>query len=125
MTKFKSNRLLETAKILTTKVGQEIPDFFSYMADFVENTARILRGGISFGDNFACQVKTVTLTSGTAQVVLASQSVTGIIPLRVVSPSSGLDSFAWFYDTGGKLTVKATFTGSPTSALDVLLVLLF
>lgn len=123
--KFSVSRLLETAKYLNTEVGKQVPDFFSYMADFVENTARCLRVGLTFSDNFACDVKTVSLTSGADQVISATKPVVGIIPLRVVSQTAGLDSFAWFYDKGGRLTVRATFTGSPTSALDVLLVLLF
>lgn len=125
MTKFSVSRLLDTAKILATEVGQQIPDFFEYMADFVENTSRILRGGISFADNFACEVRTVSLTSGRIQIVSATRPVTGVIPLRVVSTSSGIESFAWFYDSGSRLTVNMVFTNPPESALDTVLVLLY
>ena len=119
------SRLLETAKYLPTKVGQEIPDFFNYMADFVENTVRCLRGGLTFADNIACDVRTVSLTSGTPQVVNSVKPVVGVILLRVISTAHGLESFGWFYDQGGKLTVKARFTDTPLSPLDVVLVLLF
>ena len=125
MSKWNQSRLLETARILATDVGKQIPDFFEYMADFVENTTRILRGGISFSDNFACDVRTGTLLTGVAQVVNATRTVTGIIPLKVVSITSGIDSFSWYYDSSGRLTVKIDFTGTPTAPLDTLLVLLY
>ncbi len=128
--KFNVSRLLETAKYLPTKVGQEIPDFFNYMADFVENTVRCLRGGLTFADNIACDVRTVSLTHGATQVVNSVKPVVGVIPLRVISTTYGLESFAWYYDQGGRLTVKANFSftapvTAPTSPLDVVLVLLF
>lgn len=125
MAKFTVTRLLETSRILATDVGQAIPDFFNYMAEFVEQTTRSLRSGLTFADNFACDYKTVSLTSGTAQKVTATKTVIGMLPLRVGSTSCGIDSFGWYYDAQGALTVKATFTGSPTTALDVLLVILF
>ena len=149
MAKFTVTRLLETAQILATPVGQAIPGFFDYMADFVQQTAKALRLGLTFADNFACEVKTVSLTNNTAQIISASKVVTGIIPVRVISQSIGLDSFAWYYDDNGRLTVRARFIGEtlpvsyevtdtdavdqmveqyvapPTGAHDVVLVILF
>lgn len=118
-------RLLDSAKYLATEVGQAIPDFFTYMAEFVEQATRSLRNGLTFSDNFDCQVKEVKLTSGVASEVSATKAVTGIIPVRVVSQVHGLESFAWWYSDNGKLTVKAVFTSVPTAPVDVVLVILF
>jgi len=110
---------------MSTTVGQQIPDFFNYMADFVEQSVRSLRGGLTFSDNFACDLKTVTLKHATDQIVSASKVVVGIIPIRVVSQTTGIDSLAWWYNDAGKLTVKAGLTGAPAGTFDVSLVLLF
>jgi len=123
--KFTITRLLDTSKILTSEAGQQLETFISYMAEFVDQTVRTLRSGITFQDNFACEVKTVSLKHDTAQVVQAAKAVVGILPTRVVSQSVGLDSFAWYIDDQGRLTVKAGLTGAPAGSFDVVLVLLF
>ena len=117
-------RLLEAAKYAATQVGQEIPDFFDYMSEFVEQVTRSLRNGLSFGDNFNCEVKTITLKHDTPQIVSATKTVTGIIPIRVVSKDF-IDAFAWYYSEAGELTVRAKFTGPPLGSISVVIVLLF
>lgn len=118
-------RLLETSKLLATKVGQEIPDFFNYMGEFVEQVTRSLRSGLTFTDNFDCAIKTVSLSHEVAQVIESSKVVTGIIPLRVYSQTYLLRDFGWYYDNQGRLTVKAGFSSSPGTALSVQLVVLY
>ena len=118
-------RLLETSKYLATEVGQAIPGFFDYMAEFVEQVTRALRSGLTFYDNFDCEVKQVTLKHDTEQILSATKTVTGIIPLRVISKSVGVQSLAWWYSDSGNLTVKIGFTGSPTESQTVVLVVLF
>ncbi len=118
-------RVLETSKILATEVGQKIPDFFAYMAEFVEQVVRSLRNGLTFQDNFDCVVKTVTLMTGVPQVVSADRKVNGIIPLRIMSQSLMLSDFGWYYDQAGRLTVKAAFDTDPGSSIDVMILLLF
>ncbi len=118
-------RLLDTAKFLATEVGQAIPGFFEYMAEFVEQTTRALRSGLTFADNFDCQVKTVSLKHDTIQVVSATKAVTGIIPVRVVSKTNSIASFGWWYSDNGELTVKMAYTITTTDPLDVVLVILF
>ncbi len=119
-------RLLEATKYLATQFGQEAPDFFSYMSEFVDNCVRALRNGLTFADNFDATIKPLTLTHNTAQVITLATGKTavGILPLRVVSTTTGLDSLAWYYDQQNRLTVKAAFTGAPTDAQQVLLAIL-
>ena len=126
MAKLTTTRLLEVSKVLQTEAGKQLAPMIDYLSRFVADVVQALRGGLTFGDNFACEVKTVSLKHETAQIVSASKTVTGIIPLRVTSTALGLSSFAWYYDEGGRLTVSAGFTGTPgTAAYDVSLVLLF
>lgn len=117
-------RLLDTARYLQTKVGEEIPDFFEFLAEYIEQTTRSLRTGLSFGDNFNCEVKTVSLKHDTETIISASKTATGIIPVRAVTQSM-VDSFGWWYSDAGNLTVRAKFSGSPTGTIDVVLVILF
>lgn len=118
-------RVLETSKILATKVGQEIPDFFNYMAEFVEQVVRALRNGLTFRDNFDCDVKVAKLLHNIPQVISSTRQVTGIIPLRIVSQTATLRDFGWYYDENNRLTVKVGFDADPNSSIDVILLLLF
>lgn len=118
-------RLLETSKLLSTKVGQEIPDFLNYMGEFVEQVIRALRNGLSFADNHDCAIKTVGLRHNVAQVIEVPKTVSGILPTRVVSQTALLRDFGWYYDNQGRLTVKAGFDSDPGSSVDVVLVVLF
>jgi hypothetical protein len=119
-------RLLETSKFLATEVGQAIPGFFDYMAEFVEQVTRSLRGGLTFADNFDAEVKTVSLVHDTEQIISATKTVAGIIPLRVVSKTTSVTAFGWHYNDQNSLVVKASFLGGDlASSKPVVIVLLF
>lgn len=118
-------RLLETSKFLATEVGQAIPSFFDYMAEFVEQVTRSLRRGLTFTDNFDCEVKTVSLAHNAEQVVSATKTVVGVVPLRVISKTSGISSLVWYYSDQGSLVLKASFSDAPTDSKSVVIVLLF
>lgn len=122
MAKFTITRLLDTTRISKTNTGKEIPEFFEYLAQFIEQTVRNLRSGLTFGDNFASEVKTVNIKSGTAQVITASKTVTGIIPVRVQTSLYLLQGFGWYYDRNNRLTIVARLcnpdgTSAPTDDL--------
>lgn len=118
-------RVLETGKILATDVGQKIPDFFQYMGEFVEQLVRATRNGLTFRDNFDCVVKQVTLMHDTAQVIEVPKQVSEIIVSRVVSQTSILTGFGWYYNESNQLTIRAQFDPAPVSSLDVRIVVLF
>ena len=123
--KISSAKLLDSAKLMATKIGREIPDFFTFVTEFTEQTIRALRNGLTFEDIFLCQQKTISLLHGQAQSVQTDQKVIGIIPLRLVSQTYLIRDFGWYYDDQGKLTVKANFDSDPGQALNVVIVLLF
>lgn len=118
-------RILETARALTTDAGQQLSDFITYMAEFVDQTVRALRNGLTFSDNFDCQVRTVSLLHDTAQIVSSTRKVTGIIPTRAVEMNLMIAEFGWWYNDAGNLVVKASFDSDPGKAIDVLIVMLF
>jgi hypothetical protein len=120
-------RLLETSKILATDLGKQVPEFFNYLSEFVEQTIRSLRKGLTFQDNFDCEVKTVRLQHNTPQVIQSEKPATGIIPIRLVSQSHSLLSFSWYFDQQGRLTIKANFDPDPGQGigLDIAIVILF
>lgn len=122
MAKFTITRLLDTARISKTDTGKEIPEFFDYLAQFVEQTVRNLRSGLTFADNFASEVKTVDLKHGIPQVISSFKTVTGIIPIRVQSSQFLLAAFGWYYDRNNRLTIVAQYCnpdGTTALATDV------
>lgn len=118
-------RVLETAKILSTEIGEEIPEFFEYMSEFVDQVVRTLRNGLTFRDNFDCEIKTVAFSNNVEQVISVSKPVSGITYLRALSQTSVIRDFGWYYDDRGRLTVKVGFDNSPTNSIDVTLLILF
>ena len=125
MAKYNLSRLLETTQLLATEAGGQLKDLVSYTAEMAENVARLLRNGLTFNDNFSCAIREVSVKHLTATVIGADKPVVGILPIRVLSTSTGLDSFSWYYDEQGRLTVSAGFTGAPSTARKMTLVLLF
>ena len=125
MAKYNISRLLETTQLLATEAGGQLKSLISYTSEMAENIARLLRNGLTFRDNFACEIREVSAKHAVDTVIGAAKPVVGVLPVRVLSTSTGLDSFAWYYDEKGRLTVKAGFTGSPTAAQKMTLVLLF
>lgn len=124
MAKYNITRLLETTPLLATQAGEQLKGAVNYLSELAENVSRILRNGITFADNVACEIRTVGLKHDTDTVIGAAKPVTGIIPTRVISQRA-LDSFAWFYDAQSRLVVRATFGGAPADSQNVTLVLLF
>lgn len=118
-------RVFETAKILASETGQQLSDMVNYLAEFVDQVVRALRNGLTFSDNFDCQIKTVSLRHDVAQIVSSDRQVTGMIPIRCVRQDLMLAEFGWYYDDNGRLTVKASFDADPGNAVDVQLVMLF
>jgi hypothetical protein len=121
-------KLVEVSKFLATKSGTELREFVEYMGGMSEQVIRALKNGLTFRDNFDAEVLEVELTSGTAQIV-GNKKVTvkpsGVLVQRVISSLYALDSFLWYLDGQNKLTVKATFTGSPTDKVTVSLIVLY
>lgn len=117
MTKLKISRLIEVAKFLTTKSGQELQDFITYVADLAEQVVRALRNGLTFSDNFDAAFRTASLVSGVASTLnVGDRRPVGIIPMQVVSTAYGLDSLTWYVDGSGNTKVQVGFTGSPGTA---------
>ena len=131
MAKFTITRLLDTARINKTDTGKQIPEFFEYMSQFVEQTVRNLRSGLTFGDNFAGESKTVSVKHGVPQVISSSKTVIGVLVTRVQSSVYGASMFSWYYDQNNRLTIVLRFADAsgtaPTASemVPVDLVLLF
>lgn len=121
-------KLVEVSKFLATEAGGELREFIEYMGGMSEQVIRALKNGLTFRDNFDAEVLEVELTSGTAQIVGNKKTTvkpSGVLVQRVISSLYSLDAFLWYLDGQNKLTVKATFTGSPTDKVTVSLIVLY
>lgn len=123
--KFDVGKVFDAARARATQAGQQLSDVIDHLATLTEKTASSLRNGLTFGDNFNCSVRVVELIHDTEQVVAtSSREVLGIIPIRVETPTAGLDSFLWYKNPKGQLVARAKFVGAPTEALRVTIVIL-
>lgn len=124
--KLSLSRLLETSKFLSTEPGQQLSDFIQYVADLSENVIRALQNNLTFGDNFNCKVATLSLKNDTEQVVnTGGKRPLGILPLQAVSATTGVDSLIWYVNNSGQTVIRVNFVGSPTTATDLVVVILF
>ena len=126
MAKLSISRIFDTGKFLKTEAGQQLEGVITYLAEFAEQSLRAIRNGLTFQDNFDCEVKTVSLIHGTEQVISTSKQVTGVLVTRVVSSVYGFDSISWYIGNNGSLVVKVNFSNSPPAGteLDIVLIVL-
>lgn len=125
-------KLLETSKYIATEAGQQLAGALEYTGQLAEQTLRALQQGLSFQDNFDCDVKTLMLKHEIAQTFQARKTVAGIFVTRVTSQSYALAKFGWYYDERSQPTLfvgYASIAGAtaPSSslALPVQLVILY
>lgn len=119
-------RLLEASKYLATEVGQQIPEFFTYMSELADNTVRALRNGLTFVDNFDCTIRTIDVSHNVPQVLVldGQKRAVGVIPIRILSMTYAIDSTLWYYDERDRLNVRIGISGPPASPQKVTLVIL-
>lgn len=124
------SRIFETSKIVSelakVGIGQAASDFTEYLSSFVELTLRCLRNGLNFTDNFDCLVKSVSITSGSAQIVEtgSNRQPAGCFCIRALT-TSALTGFNWFIDSNGKFNVIASLSPTPTDKVELTIVILF
>lgn len=110
-------RILETSRYLATQVGQQIPDFILYSADFFNQALLTLRNGITYADNMNASVVTVTLQHQIAQVVYNTSNRPLVIHHATVSSTAAISNLIWYVNSKNQLTVIPTFltiTSNPT-----------
>lgn len=126
MAKLSISRLLETSKMLSTKAGQELQEALQYLNDLADQTLRALRQGLTYKDNFKAETVTVTLLHNTEQVInYNGQQISEVRVQRTISTQYGFDSMLWYRNNANELVVKVGFTGSPTSTVETVLIILY
>jgi hypothetical protein len=126
MAKLSIQRLLEVSKLLATDAGKQLEEALTFLNDVSDQVLRALRNGLTFQDNFNCLVTEATLKHDTeTQISTSGKRPSGVIPLRVLSTTSGIDATTWFLNNQGQLTVKIKFSDAPTESRKVQLLILF
>lgn len=122
MAKITVSKIFELSKYIATKSGQELRDALVYLSEFAEVSLRNLRNGLTFTDNFDCELKSVNVRDGIeAKVSIASRKrPTQIIIRRVVSDVYYVvDSFGWKYGSDGDVVITVGFAASPPSTENI------
>lgn len=132
MAKLSIQRLMEVSKLLATDAGQQLQDALTFLNDVSDQVLRALRNGLTFRDNFNCQIAEAELSHDVESLVnTGSNRAVGIIPLRVSmsnnsgSTKSAVSALVWYINNQGKLTVKVSFSDAPTDSRKVQLLILF
>lgn len=124
--RFNITKLFDDAKAKATKAGQELTDFIQYLSEFCELCGRSLRNGLTFADNFDCEILNLTLLNNVETVVRTKKPVSGMLPLRITNVENYMVSgFGWRYTSAGEFAIKLSFDPVPTSSLQVTIVVFF
>jgi hypothetical protein len=126
MAKLSISRLLETSKMLSTKAGQELQEALQYLNDLADQTLRALRQGLTYNDNFKCEIMTATLKHNVEQKInYNGQQISEVRVQRTISTQYGYDSMLWYRNNSNELIVKVGFTGAPTGTVDTVLIIFY
>lgn len=126
MAKLSISRLLETSKLLSTEAGQQLREALVYLNDLADQVLRALRQGLTFEDNFKCKIVSVAFQNNQETIVYTDNpNIFGVLPIRTISTSYGIDSTLWFKNTNNELVVKLGLSGSPTEAVQVQLIVFY
>lgn len=122
MAKVNISRLFEVSRYLTTPAGQQLKDALEYLSSFATETVRNLKQGLTFGDNFDAEIKSISVLSGVETTIMPSKNttITQVMLRRVVDNTYyAVDSFGWKYGAAGNLVVKIVFSGSPPATTSI------
>lgn len=130
MAKVTISRLFEISNYLKTSAGQQLSDALQYLSTFVEVTIRNLKNGLTFSDNFLCELKTVTVQPDVETAIQTSSksTVTQILVRRVINDVYySVNSFGWKYNDSGSLVIKVGVSGTPpaNTKINLELVIMF
>lgn len=115
MAKITISRIFEVSLIATSKAYTELQPFIDYVNGLADNTIRILRNGITLGDNVACTITDQKFTPGQALQFAVTRRPVGIIVLQSDQP---VTSFVWS-STTDTTQVSGTITSTATTAFNV------
>lgn len=122
---FDGARVIET---LAKSGVKGMDEFVTYLQDFASQTVNALRGTLTIGDNLNSLEKTIDLIHNvglTLQLPDQKKVPKHVILTKAIPFSAAPTSFNWQLTSAGDLEIKATFTGSPTAAVTVTMVILF
>ena len=126
MTKITIQRTFDPSKTFQTDSGKEMREFIDNELQVDELALRTLRNGVSFEDNVYCNVRDIELKHAEVQIISADKPVQMILVGRVYNKDYGLSKpLHWYYNDQNQLEVVAEFTGTPTIAVKLRVVLLF
>lgn len=115
MAKITISRIFEVSLIATSKAYTELQPFIDYVNSLADNTIRILRNGITLGDNINCSVISQKFTPGQALQFAVNARPVGIIILQSDAP---VTSFVW-QPLSDATQVTGTVTSSSPIAFNV------
>jgi len=129
--KWTITRLFDSAKAKVTDAGKELSDMVVYLAEFCELVGRTLRNGLTFSDNFDCEVKDLVVRHDTETTIMLPdrKTASGIMVLRAIQSNSTsnliITGFGWYVNQQGQTALKAQFSGAPTTDIKLTVVIYF
>lgn len=124
---FDTGQIIKSFKEIGVKGAEE---FVTYFSDLSTQLVNALRGTLTLEENLNTLVKTVSMTDNTRfSFTLTGQNAKKtpkhIIVTRAYPITNAVTSFGWQILQDGSVEVLATFNGTPTSSVDVTLVIFF
>lgn len=114
-----------------TKAGVDgTDDFISYIQSFSSQMVTAFRGGITVEENMNSDVRVVELQHDTSLTIqlpdaLLKKTPKHILITKAIPFANSVTAFNWQITQNGLIEVKASFAGTPTSKVQVTMVILF
>lgn len=123
MGKVRISKVFEVSKYLTTKAGQELQEVLYYLSEFVNDFISNLSNGLSYSDNFACELKTVSVFNGVETVIKVGGKKVYEIKIRQVIDDTyyATTGFGWKYNAEGDIVAVFYFVGTPPASRPITL----
>ena len=114
--KIKLSSVLDLSRFLSTSSGQELKDVLEYLAQLSEQVITALTSNLSYPDNFACEIKQLSLRSGVTTIVRPSREVTVTdVRIRRIYDNNYfiVESVGWNYDSSGNINFHLSVKDPP------------
>ncbi len=112
MTKLSIQRVFETSKLLATDSGKELQELIGYVAEFAEQTLRILRNGVGVADQLDAQLVNAIVVSGEETEISTNKVPIGIFPIRIQEEGTKNGEFGWYLNDQGRVITNLVVTGT-------------
>lgn len=125
--KLKISKVLDVSKFLPTEAGDQLKDVLLYLGEFTQQIVQAVGGKLNFADNFLSENKVINVINNQVSTVnVNGKRITNLFIVRSLDPDYYvIERFGWKYDNSGNVSLVIGLLGSPTTTVQVEILILY